>query len=430
MLPNRVRSTSANALLMTMLITALIGVALVLPTHAQPAGTRPADVPSITRGRGTAVDTNLLPGCSGARVSAVGTIRATDGTMWTVPAENGFATAPKATDLYNDCSGVRLPNIGALDTGRVPIVTVDPEGDVVTGYLFADNYFELFVNGVLVAVDPVPFTPFNSCVVRFRVRRPYTIAAKLVDWEENLGLGSEANRDDQFHPGDGGFIASFSDGTVTDASWRAQTYYIAPLADSVSVVTKPDGTRSTAGLADPNCDGECYAAHYPIPEGWNLPAFDAGTWPAAATYTEAVVGVDNKPAYTNFVEQFGGSGARFIWSSNLVLDNLVLVRKTVGEVSGVAAVEPSRAGFEVVPNPIEGDAVLHLVMPSDGWVSIGLFDAVGRRVRTVMNAFLPAGEHSVAWSPRLESDGIPAGAYVLRMDSPCHVEHQLIYVRR
>ena len=47
------------------------------------------------------------------------------------------------------------------------------------------------------------------------------------------------------------------------------------------------------------------------------------------TYSNAAVGVDNKPSYTNFSEIFIGAEAQFIWSSNLVLDNLVLVRKTV-----------------------------------------------------------------------------------------------------
>jgi hypothetical protein len=71
----------------------------------------------------------------------------------------------------------------------------------------ADNYFQLFVNGRLVAVDSVPFTPFNSSVVRFRAKRPLTYAIKLVDWGGgNVGLGTESGGGPH-HPGDGGFIA-------------------------------------------------------------------------------------------------------------------------------------------------------------------------------------------------------------------------------
>ncbi|MBF4391740.1 hypothetical protein EAY32_28175, partial [Vibrio anguillarum] len=77
-------------------------------------------------------------------------------------------------------------------------------GEEITGYIFADNYFELYINGQLVAVDTVPFTPFNSSIVKFKVNKPYTIAVKVIDWEENLGLGTEDNRGKAFHPGDGG----------------------------------------------------------------------------------------------------------------------------------------------------------------------------------------------------------------------------------
>ena len=56
----------------------------------------------------------------------------------------------------------------------MPIVEIDKDGEVVTGFIIADNYFQLYVNGKLVGVDAVPYTPFNSSIVRFRVKRPYT----------------------------------------------------------------------------------------------------------------------------------------------------------------------------------------------------------------------------------------------------------------
>jgi hypothetical protein len=50
----------------------------------------------------------------------------------------------------------------------------------------------------------------------------------------------------------------------------------------------------------------------------------------ATTYTNDTVGVHNKPAYMNFTAIFDapGADAQFIWSSNLILDNLVIVRRT------------------------------------------------------------------------------------------------------
>jgi hypothetical protein len=281
----------------------------------------------VSRGPATLVTGNLLPG--GQRVAAVGRITAGDGSIWTVPAATAFVDGPKASDLYNDVSGFRPDGIAGVDLNAVPVVTVDPDGEVITGYLFADNYFELYVNGTRVAVDPVPYIPFNSSVVRFRAKRPVTYAVRLVDWEENLGLGTELNGGNPFHPGDGGFMASFSDGTVTGPAWRAQTFYIAPLASTNCVSELPDGTRQSATCSSsPACAGNYFAMHYPVPPNWYAKTFDDSGWPVATTYTEAVVGVNNKPAYLNFPAQFSASGAQFIWSSNLVLDNEVLVRFT------------------------------------------------------------------------------------------------------
>ena len=285
---------------------------------------------SVSQGLATPTLTNLFP--AGQRVSAVGTITATDGTTWTMPAATQFTTAAKAPDLYNETSGVTPANLSAAQAAidSAPTVVIDNDGEVVTGYLFADNYFELYVNGTLVAVDPVPYTPFNSCFVKFKAKRPITYAIKLVDWEENLGVGSELNGPNPFHPGDGGLFASFSDGTVTNGDWKAQSFYIAPLNDPELVIEQTDGTHdsSAAGLQTPTLNGNSYALHYAVPENWFAKSFDDSGWPDASTYTETEVGVTGKPAFTNFPGKFTNTGGSFIWSSNLVLDNEVIVRHT------------------------------------------------------------------------------------------------------
>lgn len=291
---------------------------------------RSAPSRSISQGIATTTQTNLLP--AGQRVSAVGTITATDGTTWTVPAATQFNTAAKAPDLYNDVTAVTPANITAAAPAiaNAPTVVIDPDGEVITGYIFADNYFELYVNGQLVGVDPVPYTPFNSCFVKFKAKKPITYAIKLVDWEENLGVGSELNGANAYHPGDGGLFASFSDGTVTNSSWKAQSFYIAPLNDPDLVVEQGNGTHdsSAAGLQTPTLNQNSHALHYAVPGDWFSKTFDDSGWPSASLYSETQVGVTGKPAYTNFPGQFTNSGGSFIWSSNLVLDNEVIVRYT------------------------------------------------------------------------------------------------------
>lgn len=285
---------------------------------------------SISQGQAQTVKQSISL-CQKGRVSAVGAVTAMDGKVFTVPAVVHYERKNLAVDLHNGCRGVKPSSIGDVDLNAVPIVAIDADGDVVTGLIFADNYFELYVNGQLIGVDAIPFTPFNASIIRFRVKRPYVIAVKLVDWEENLGLGTEQNRGTRYHAGDGGFVASFSDGTVTDSSWQAYPYYVAPIADLKDAQAIDDVSRDTSKLPAGRigCTTNCYGVHYPVPGDWSAVNFDASHWPMASEYTNRTVGVNNKPAYMNFKDQFIDKGAKFIWSPNLVTDNLVLVRKVI-----------------------------------------------------------------------------------------------------
>ncbi len=291
---------------------------------------------SFSTGTASVTDSGLLDCGPRARVSAVGKIKGKDGREWIVPAKTHFKTAPKASDLYNECNGTKMDSLSNLDLASIPIMDAGGREEFVA-YIFADNYFEFYVNGKLLAVDPVPFTPFNSNVIRFKAHRPVTIAVMMVDWEEHLGLGTEKNRVKAFHPGDGGFIAHIQDATgktvaLTDGSWRAQTFYIAPLKDRNCL--KIDGqVRNSSGCDVTDVDdGWGYsAAHWSLPQDWANPTFNDTIWPNAFTFSNDTVGVDNKKAFTNFTSVFDtpGADAEFIWSSNLILDNLVLLRKTV-----------------------------------------------------------------------------------------------------
>ena len=273
------------------------------------------------------------------RVSPVGEITATDGTVITVPAVTALqkGLGPKGVDLYNECTQVTPRGTADVSNTNVPTVEIDADGEIITGYIVADNYYEMYVNGKLVSVDNTPFTPFNSAIVRFKVKRPYTIAILGVDWEGHLGQGMERFPDtpkgNPWHPGDAGMILKLSDGTVTDSSWKAQSFYIAPLNSPDEVVerghmhdTTPLG-RVHPVAKKPDCREKCYAVHYPIPANWQSPRFNDAYWPRAYEYTDTDIGVTNLPAYTRYPELF--EGARWIWSLNLVFDNVAIMRKTV-----------------------------------------------------------------------------------------------------
>jgi hypothetical protein len=79
-------------------------------------------------------------------------------------------------------------NSSGVLTADVPVIEVDRGGEVITGFIVADDYVEFSVNGKLVFVDSIPV---NSTIVKFRARRPITYAFLIVDWEEDLGLRTE-----------------------------------------------------------------------------------------------------------------------------------------------------------------------------------------------------------------------------------------------
>ena len=74
--------------------------------------------------------------------------------------------------------GTQYPTAAAALAGfnKKEIIEIDSNGEIITGYIFADNYFELYVNGVAVGKDTIPFTQFNSHIVKFKASLPIIIA--------------------------------------------------------------------------------------------------------------------------------------------------------------------------------------------------------------------------------------------------------------
>ena len=170
--------------------------------------------------------------------------------------------------------------------------------DTIEASIYADNWFSLYINGELVAVDSIAFMPHNIVVVDLLPTYPMTLAVVAKDnFDPDTGM-EYANT----NIGDGGFILRFSDGTVTDATWKALPISRGPI--------NGDTQNPRVESADP-------------PEGWIRPDFDDSDWPAATVFSEEAV----RPQPTFYDHDFGD--AKFIWSPDLALDNIILFRKTV-----------------------------------------------------------------------------------------------------
>lgn len=174
----------------------------------------------------------------------------------------------------------------------------------VTAWLYADNYVELYVNGRLIVKDPIVFTPHNVVVTKFRATYPMTIAVLLKDFAHpKTGLEYNHTR-----IGDGGFVARFSNGLVTDGTWRCFLISRGPV-DRSCLRNDPANT--------------CRVETGRIPKAWAGPRFDDRRWPRATVHSERAV----RPLRVYY--DYKWAGAKFIWTRDLEIDNTILCRTTV-----------------------------------------------------------------------------------------------------
>lgn len=169
--------------------------------------------------------------------------------------------------------------------------------DAIRANVYADNWFVLYINGKLTAVDSIDFIPHNVVSVDILPEYPMTIAVLAKD-NADPKTGLEYGD----HIGDGGFILKFGDGTVTNATWKAKSFFRGPLGGDV----KNPQVEQTA-----------------IPENWFSVNFDDRAWAHAKEYAEARVN-PKEPFY-----RADFAGAKFIWSDDLDLDNTVIFRTRV-----------------------------------------------------------------------------------------------------
>lgn len=70
------------------------------------------------------------------------------------------------------------------------------------------------------------------------------------------------------------------------------------------------------------------------------------------------------------------------------------------------------------PNPVRGATRFAFALPVGARTRLALYDAAGRRVRTLVDAELPAGSHDVRWDARDDAGtAVRAGLYWARLES-------------
>lgn len=186
----------------------------------------------------------------------------------------------------------------------------------VQAQVWADNWFEMYVDGEVVMTDPVPVTTersFNAEVFSFETELPAQFAFHIMDYkEDDSGYEYIGNRRQQM--GDGGFLAEFRNDSgeliaVTDNDWTCKVIHQAPL--------------DTGCASDTST---CRANILPMPVGWAEANFDDSDWPQAIVHSSQAVRPHG--GYTDYSWQ---PEAKIIWGEDLEVDNTLLCRFTLSE---------------------------------------------------------------------------------------------------
>ena len=186
--------------------------------------------------------------------------------------------------------------------------------------VWADNWFEMRVDGTQVAEDSVPITTersFNAESFSFEAEKPFVIGLVAKDFKANdTGLEYIGTRRQQM--GDGGVMVQIKDAAgatvaVSNGDWQCLVTHTAPL------------DKSCEGEANPVAgEGACTFETKDAPEGWDSAGFDVSDWPHASIFTAAQV--SPKMGYDDVS---WNENAQFIWGPDLEQSNTVLCRLTV-----------------------------------------------------------------------------------------------------
>lgn len=217
----------------------------------------------------------------------------------------------------------------------------------ISGTIYCDNQFILWVNGKRIAADPIPFTPHQAVNVNFQWDGKSDIQYAIQCEDYASASGYEYINSWRPQLGDGALIARFDDplSTTTSSAWKVYTVTYGPTEQSIK-----------QGCNASNLD-KCEVENRGVPEGWQKLQFDDWNWLYASQFTPAQAGWGRKPTWSaeqgcctltspldratigcdKSVSQsacldprvvFDNSDAEFIWAEDLQYHNRVLFRYT------------------------------------------------------------------------------------------------------
>jgi hypothetical protein len=95
-----------------------------------------------------------------------------------------------------------------------------------------------------------------------------------------------------------------------------------------------------------------------------------------------------------------------------------------GEIELDASTPTALRLHAAFPNPIRSSATLRFELPTEGAVSVTLYDMLGRTVQQIVDREMEAGRHQVS----LDAQGLAAGVYIVRLSTADRAETQRLTI--
>jgi hypothetical protein len=177
--------------------------------------------------------------------------------------------------------------------------------------------------------------------------------------------------------------------------------------------------RDYAQSVEPTADGGYVVAGYTLSYGaggddvWLVKTDAGGDEQWSRTYGGSASDVAYSVARTT---DGGYAVAGHTLSYGAGLHDVWLIRLAGNGATTVDEVSPRWPLLRNHPNPFRPRTTIRYELPTDGEVRLEIFDSAGRRVHTLVDGWLRAGEHQAIWDGRDGNGGAAAsGVYVYRL---------------
>jgi hypothetical protein len=138
-----------------------------------------------------------------------------------------------------------------------------------------------------------------------------------------------------------------------------------------------------------------------LPEGWNAYLFDL----EEGTSLKMTETKDK-----HFTPGKAASGARLF---KLVAGSKEFIE---GESEGIPLEPVAFRLFQNYPNPFNPETAIHYSIPKNGHATLTVYNALGQKVRTLLDSEQKTGAHEVLWNGRDDSGlSVPSGVYIYRL---------------